>query len=250
LSKGKKIVSKALGLLPQSVNKRIRLALGSKVVEQDGLKWYVTYDTRYGYALSRDQFESDLNAVILDNIHPGDTFLDVGAGAGKYSLLAAKKKDGAKVYSWEPNPYNRSIFMKNIELNGIKTITLYDAALSDHDGTGRFRLSALASKITQEEGGAETIELKLSTLDSYEIANASFVKIDVEGHESNVLKGASRTVARCKPTLLIELHPHIVPDTRKRCSAILETFGYGSEDVPNPKGGRSEYILARPKKAT
>ena len=231
------LASKALGLLPGNLEQKVRSLLPARVVDQDGLKWFVTYDTRYGYAVSRDRYEHHLHDYFFHHAPPEGVFLDVGAGAGKYSLLMAKRN--VTVFAWEPNPLNRVVFKKNLELNGLTDkVTLHEEALGSSESAKKMSFKALASRIG-DEGGL----VSMKRLDSYEFARVDLIKIDVEGYEYEVLKGAAETIKTHKPALIVELHPKMTANTRVRCTSLLEELGYSGKEIGRTRNGNSEYLL-------
>ena len=236
----RRAAASVLRMMPGPVSRKIRSSLKPEIVTQDGLKWYVTRDLRYGYAISHDRYEHNLHEYFFRFMPPNGVFLDIGAGAGKYSVLLASK--GATVYAWEPNPYNLTVFRENLKLNNLN-VTIYEAALGEEDKEGKLHLSALASMVTEGEGAP----ISIRTLDSYGLEKADLVKIDTEGQEFPILKGAAKTVQACQPTLIVELHPHLVAGTRERCQALLDTWNYVYKDIGKTKSGNSEYLLAVPK---
>jgi len=64
------------------------------------------------------------------NISPGDVIVDIGAHVGMVSIYLAKKYPNARIYSYEPNPTNFGNFMKNLEINGVTSITPFNLAVT------------------------------------------------------------------------------------------------------------------------
>lgn len=94
-------------------------------------------------------------------------------------------------------------------------MTVHAMALSDHEGVGRFavpmyRGEAMTTRASLEAGankGFEEVvhEVELARLDSLGLEGLDVIKIDVEGHEASVIEGAQRTLARERPTLIVEI---------------------------------------------
>jgi FkbM family methyltransferase len=124
------------------------------------------------------------------------------------------------VYAIEPIPTNVDLLKKNIELNTCKNILVYQCAIGDRDGTGKmyvFDKCNWCSFIKNPTGNVTNeLEVPLMTLDrfveSYVRENPTFIRMDVEGYEYQIIKGASKVLEKDKPLkLCIELHPHLMP---------------------------------------
>lgn len=163
---------------------------------------------------------------------------DVGANKGEYTKeMSLYSKN---VYAFEPIPklyfaLSRKRFLK-------KNVYLYQTALSDTEQIkdlhipifkSRFHknysLDAMASIDSHDFNskmyvGENVIQVETRTLDSFQF-DISFMKIDVEGHELSVLRGAEKTIERCKPHLLLEIEDRYGNDINK-VSECLENKGY------------------------
>jgi FkbM family methyltransferase len=143
---------------------------------------------------------------------------DVGANVGFYSLLAARK--AAKVIAFEPLPENLAYLRRHIELNRLEErIEVCPAAASDHDGTGLFSVVP----DNPSEGSLRTygtLAVRTVRLDSISTV-PDLIKIDVEGNEHEVLRGAVETMRTHHPLVLVARHSG---DTQ--CQDLLEELGY------------------------
>jgi hypothetical protein len=72
----------------------------------------------------------------------------------------------------------------------------------------------------------ETVAAPMKSLDSFNLTNVGFVKIDVEGHEEAVLKGGLKTLKRDMPNMMIEIEERHAPGSLDRVSALLRSIGY------------------------
>jgi FkbM family methyltransferase len=145
--------------------------------------------------------------LLLDDFVPrGSAAVDVGAWWGPWTYWLSRR--AASVWSFEPNP-EMAAFLQNVVSQNVH---IEPVALSDRSGVGilfapqdvgRDALATLST--THRETGARSIEVPLRRLDEYALDDVQFMKIDVEGHELEVLKGAEETIARCAPTLLVEI---------------------------------------------
>jgi FkbM family methyltransferase len=137
-------------------------------------------------------------AFVLHAIGEGTLFVDVGANAGAYTVLAAGAR-GASAVSVEPIPDTFARLTGNIGLNGLAgRVEALNIGLSDQPGTLRFtsRLDCVNHVATSADSPEACLEVPVSTLDSILAGRVPLVvKIDVEGYEAPVLRGASRTLA-------------------------------------------------------
>ena len=162
-------------------------------------------------------------------VDPARQAVDVGANTGIYTN--ALLRTGADVVSVEANPDCVRLLER---LYGGR-VTLVAKAVSDVPGTATLRLPATDRQSglstlepTNQISGAATrgVEVPVARLDDLPLGDVGFIKIDVEGHELAVLRGAAATLARCLPVLLIEAEerhrPGAVPSVRE----YLAGFGY------------------------
>jgi len=152
------------------------------------------------------------------NIEKDDTVFDVGAHFGFFSYYAVQK--GAKeVYAFEPNPYVFEILKKHAEMWSDK-IKPFEIALYSSNGFQELLIpNPLAgwSTLAPKEREGEKVKVKTMTLDSfvkeYNVERVDFIKIDAEGSEREILKGAKETIKRFKPKMAIAAY-HL-PDDKK-----------------------------------
>lgn len=160
-----------------------------------------------------------LNKIIKD--FKPDFFIDVGANSGFYSLVIGKRFPKLKIISYEPIKKTFSKFKKNIELNknieSIKKIKIYNFGLSDKKKVLKMKTLVKNNYIQQGGFGVAQKNEDLSSLhtelayfdkgDSNIKAQNKIIimKIDVEGHELNVLQGMKKLLTNNKVVLQIEI---------------------------------------------
>lgn len=158
--------------------------------------------------LQRGERELHILPFIVDRTRAS---IDVGANIGVYTYLLSKYS--THVHAFEPNPkiYRYLTTWKR------GNVTTYDFALSDRSSQGVLRVprtrggysnqrATLSEKCVvadAEEYGV--MPIKTLKLDDLDLRNIGFIKIDVEGHEFEVLSGATETIAREKPVMLVEI---------------------------------------------
>ena len=155
--------------------------------------------------------EPDLAAFLERRVEPGHVVLDVGAHIGEFTLLAAAR--GATVHAFEPDPANAALLRSNVATNDLQwRVTVHECALSDRDGEMRFlahhnpSLSALWTE-QHAAGSATTVAVQAARLDTIDVPRADIIKIDTEGAELAVLRGAARLLATCSPIIVFEFSP-------------------------------------------
>jgi FkbM family methyltransferase len=164
-------------------------------------------------------------AWLCANLNEGDHALDVGACYGAYSILmAAKCGHSGSVTAFEPDPQARRVLATNLRLNpALRQPTVESYACSDVQcqatlfSCGGNSQSSLARSAVEKPNAsrAQEISVSLVTLDSYIERHCSkpirCVKIDTEGAEIRILKGASRLLAG-SASIICELHPYAWPE--------------------------------------
>jgi len=146
--------------------------------------------------------------IIPDLLVNCNRAIDIGANVGVWSYWLSKH--AKKVESFEPNPKIFNV-LKNIK---IKNVNTYNIALSNKSGSvdllipkgskGFSNQGASLSSI-KVQGEHKSLSIQAKCLDEYNFLDVNFIKIDVEGHEHEVIEGAKETIKKCKPTMVIEM---------------------------------------------
>ena len=158
----------------------------------------------------RKTFEPEASFLLKQSWERG-TAIDVGANEGLYSYVLAKLFD--RVEAFEPNEAASA----DLQDYACPKINLHRVALSRSEGERTLHVPILAYGVVSSGWGSlerETLPpsesvttqiVQTRTLDSYRFQDVVFIKIDVEGHELQVLEGATETIARCQPVILLEI---------------------------------------------
>ena len=165
-------------------------------------------------------YEGELFALILRKLKRGDTFIDIGAHVGFFSMIAAKLVgDGGEVYSFEMNPDNYSMLVMNSGLNNFRNIRPHNWAISNDSGPVQFW-------VNQDNDGGHSLwdcgrhsfneKSRLSpqkmvsysiALDHYDSFNKiHFIKMDVEGAEVLALNGMIDLLKKNLPIVALEIN--------------------------------------------
>lgn len=193
----------------------------SRPVHIDGVRVYATRLAKVG--------DLELRAALLREMQQADVFVDVGANVGIYACLAANT--GKPVLAIEPQRQNLSVLSRNIALNNLDRIEVLPVGLSDRPGSATlYGLGDVASLDAEWNATGASYEevVNLSTLDlvlAERFAGAQLlIKIDVEGFEFQVLRGAALTLARVpRPIWLVEIFRNR-PATQKPNDNFEATF--------------------------
>jgi FkbM family methyltransferase len=186
---------------------------------------------------NRQRRAGDLTAILPDYfVQPGATVVDVGASWGLFTYhLAGRVGKAGRVYSYEPHPANAVVLGKLARAR--PHVQFRPVAVSDRAGHAELQVpkhhgrlvTAQSSLAHTFEGVAvERVEVPTVRLDD-EIGTAprlDFVKIDVEGHELSVLRGAAALLKRCMPPVLIEIEQRHLDGPINEVFCELENFGY------------------------
>ena len=161
-----------------------------------------------------------------------DVVVDVGAHIGRYALKAATK--ASRVIAVEPNPSNFELLARNVRLNGFSNVVLVHKALSSRPGTRVLRLAARENTGTSSVepdvfagrgGSAGTLLVESTTLDqlaeSFGLTRIDWLKVDVEGHEIEVLQGARAALGMTGAIAL-----EVTRSTNDRCREIVASAGF------------------------
>ena len=148
----------------------------------------------------------ELDWVCAHLLRDGDTAFDCGANIGFTSTVFAKSVGPhGRVHAFEPVRSNISIFHETIRCNDVQNVTLHETAVGA--ANGHCEITDSPNGIVGKADARTTLHVSVCRLDDFvTTAVPDFVKIDVEGHELEVLNGASRLLAH-RPNLDVEVHP-------------------------------------------
>jgi FkbM family methyltransferase len=206
-----------------------------------GTKWIVGSQR---HACWLGVYEPHVQRIIVQNLRPGGSFYDVGANVGFYTLLAAFRVGGGRVFAFEPVPENVSYLKRHLQLNGIGNVEVFEMAMSDRAGMASFQQEPTRAMGRLQPGG--NLLVAMSSLDlllqQQTIAPPAFIKMDIEGAEFEALWGAKDCLGKYKPKLLLATHGK---EIHRRCCELLENWCFSLQLLGEPSQDRAE-ILATP----
>ncbi|OHC75523.1 MAG: hypothetical protein A3G18_09385 [Rhodospirillales bacterium RIFCSPLOWO2_12_FULL_58_28] len=211
-------------------------------------------------------------AVVLCG--PSPVIFDVGANIG-LSALAFSRINGASVYGFEPTPSTFSFFEENIRINNVKNIIPVNIGLSDKKASmliGPPKIDSDSGNFTvyvnQDDPAIRILsqEARFDTLDNYiadnDIRRMDYLKVDVEGHEINFLKGGIATIKKFRPIIQLEYYfcsQQMAKHTPEELLSLLHEINYTififevlssflspldiNELVNHPEAFNTEFIL-------
>lgn len=206
--------------------------MNDNIYEIKGTKFYLPDSERDCIQGSMRAMQDywDMQAHIKINMFLRDnaTILDIGANIGSHTLYWAKERQAKKIYSFEPFKRMFDILKKNIELNSLEdVITPYNIGLSDEVINASpievFESNLGGTHFTKNKDG----DALFKPLDSFDFEERiDLIKIDVEGHEVEVLKGALNTIKKHIPIIVIETFTN-----KNAVDSILTSLGYKLVDT-------------------
>lgn len=153
-------------------------------------------------------FEEWLLTPLKEKVDSFDFVIDIGSNIGNHSHFFKNICNAKHVICFEPLPENFELLEKNCP-----TCTLYKKGISSYNGTGYLTHSdGVNNNSGTAKMGNSGLEIEVNTLDNFDFENVTFIKIDVEGHELEVLKGSINTIKKYKPNILVETHSGISPE--------------------------------------
>lgn len=194
-----------------------------------GLMLFLSADEIIGRALELyGEFAESENRIMASLVQPGDVVVDVGANVGTVTLaLARRVGPQGRVHAFEPQRLVFQILCANTALNGLTNVEARWAAIGASAGAAcvpaldptmktNFGAIRLATEATGEK-------VDLMALDDLALPRCALIKIDVEGMESEVLRGAEATIARHRPVFYFEAKSG---ENTRSCLAWLMERGY------------------------
>jgi FkbM family methyltransferase len=202
--------------------------------------WFLLRDGMLDRGLLWGSFETAELRFVEKFLQPGMCVLDIGAHHGLYTLLASRRVgSGGKVIAFEPSPRERRLLIQNLRLNSCSNVRLESCALGNEharsdlylvqgreDGCNSLRPPATTAP-------TQTVLVDVISLDDYllnaGVKKVDFVKLDVEGAEREVLRGAPYLFGTSRPVILAEVqdirtHPWGYP--AREIVQLLDRAGY------------------------
>ena len=177
----------------------------------------------------------------LKKIEHSTSFYDIGANLGKYAWQVSEANPDASVIVFEPDPDNIELLRMTVSHSDLKNVRIEGVALSDKPGQVCFHQDQYTSATGMISNGetpwvekylgqaTSTINVRRETLDSFirEKTKPHLIKIDVEGHENEVLRGAKDCLKNNRPLVIMESFP----PKQEQAIDFLKKIGYSVWDA-------------------
>ena len=193
---------------------RVPLPAGGRATSIDLIDPNSTAGQRLVRRVGLSGFEPSTQSTLLtlfDAFDPGFAFWDVGANFGLYSVIADRMFAPGAVHAFEPTPATAAVARRIVRANDAD-VQVLELAVSDAPGRAELHLADQSdvsnSLVPGFKASAHRVQVAVTTLDEHAAVNGSspdVMKIDVEGHESAVLHGASEMIAQARPYIVLEV---------------------------------------------
>lgn len=172
-------------------------------------------------------YELEKQKLFQEVVKKGDVVFDIGGHVGFYTLLASKLigKEG-KVFAFEPLPRNIYYLKRHIEMNKNDNVYIIEAVVSDKNGFSDFKVPAdsFSGRISNSSSELKVKSVTIDILVCQEkLPTPNIIKIDVEGAEILVLRGASYILKKYRPNIFLAVHDE---KSSRDCLNFLKRLGY------------------------
>ena len=203
-------------------NKRTKLYV--PYCKTDCLQMTIARDEDY---MSRKSLDYLRKKYIKD----GWNILDIGGNIGNHTIYFALECKANSVYTFEPQDDIFKILEKNIGLNSMGSIcTAYHCGLGSENGNAKIfaydKDNIGGTQLAMDSSGG----IEVRRLDDFHFQNINFIKIDVEGFEFDVIKGAKELLTSQSPIIYCEIYD----DKYEKVTALLKSYGYEVKEKVTP----------------
>lgn len=185
------------------------------------------------------ELDPKITRLVERLVPPGAVTCDVGANIGLVTLALAKQVGATgRVFAFEPNPHVAALLEETLAASSLTNVSLARYGLGARPGTMVLSvppINAGAASVVRRTEGASALAVEIRTLDASlrgSGADVQFIKIDVEGFEAEVLKGATQTLRRCRPLVLFEENTRDVAGPERGAVRVLHDHGYALFAIP------------------
>ena len=199
---------------------------------------YLGFRNSVAHAAARARlYEPESLKAVSRFVREGDVALDVGASFGVYTAeLARRVGRTGEVHAFEPQPAVYEMLIARFR--GNPSVRVVNSALGDEPGSAHFVVPKISSDIPETalgslsrgaDGRAVVGSTKVTTIDEYcaDFERLAFIKIDAEGWDLDVLRGARETLARLRPVVQVETND---ATTLSAVQAFADDVGYAVGD--------------------
>jgi len=184
-----------------------------------------------------EAFETKL---VIENLHDGSVFIDVGANIGYYSVIASKCiGNKGKIFSFEPEQKNFQLLAMNIKQNNIKNVEIFQAGLGNHNREIDLFINAenrgdhRAFNKSSESNREKTSVRILIGDEALQNQKVDFIKIDTQGYELAILQGLRKTISTNEQHLkmIIEFWPFALKENGHSAGELIDELARYNFDI-------------------
>lgn len=174
-------------------------------------------------------YEPAITRIVVDRLARARGFADVGCNLGYFTVIAAKSRPDISIHAFELDGTLLPVISRNLEENGVRNVEVINAAIGDGSTpTVEFTPHAYSflCKISGFDPGPFRVRLaspsmRLDEFFGVKAPRPDFLKIDVDGAEMAVLRGAPSLLAQDDVELLLEVHPTLLPNFGSSASEVI-----------------------------
>lgn len=225
-------------------------SIQTQVTSRDGTEYCVdTGSLLEWFLFVFGGFEEQLQEIMLKKMPSGGTFVDCGANIGVHTCAIARRRPNGRVVAIEPVNFLQERLRTNVRVNRLTNVEVVPTAVGDQtgqveifvphqDASNQAQASVRKRSYLDHSGVMVPIDTLDNIIASIGSPSVSVIKIDVEGQELEVLRGARRTLATDRPILYLEFDAEVVGDSELRWEPIEQTLNEAGYHVTGKvKGG-------------
>jgi FkbM family methyltransferase len=238
-----------------SFGRRMAGKSDSTIIERNGIRYHLDLNEGIDFSIYLlGAFEPGTRKTLQELIKPGDTVFDIGANIGAHTLgIAQSVGNTGRVYAFEPADFAFAKLQRNLALNPelqVRTASrqvLLAASLNEAPEREIHASWPLQSEdkvheklrgrlVSAEKATVETVD---NFVQSENISRLDLIKMDVDGHELPVLQGATETLRRFRPILVMEMSPYIHAEFHHSFAEFVDLLKQASYNLTDADTGKS-----------
>lgn len=215
------------GAIPRMIGAKLAEGLSHHLTTRHGAKLCLSsssYDVYATMAQTGNAWDYEDFRICLDSISETGVFFEIGANVGYFAVEAANLRRNARVYAFEPQSDLAGAIERSARLNNFGNLTVIDALVGDSEGDRILYLAAATIHASAvEDSGRKplsSVPKVMITIDGMvtrgDLPAPTFVKMDVEGSEALVFRGAAQAFRKHCPNIFLEYLPEFDVDNRIR----------------------------------
>jgi FkbM family methyltransferase len=208
----------------------------------EGRKWKASSGIRF----IKGTYEPKNVEAIQKTVRADDVAYDVGAHVGYFSVLMSDiVGSGGKVIAFEPRGLNLGYLKRHVSVNKCDNIKIVSKALGDHSGHAKLETRTGSGTGYVSDTGDEDVEITSidELVESGTLPPPTFLKIDVEGGEMAVLRGARTVIEKQRPRMILATHGDEID---AECRELLRNWHYDMQDIDHESGTKEMIVTPQP----